>query len=125
MLDEEMISFTKKTDERQMKSTSRYPGSAAEAAEQRKHIHYEFMKDRYIFIPVALESTRSLGKGGTSIDSDHRSNDCWKNWRETSNNIPAAADVHCPSTRKCRICPRNSPSWEGIGRTVLSIISIA
>jgi len=51
---------------------STLPGSAAEAAEKRKHKIYEFRKDDYIFVPVAQKTTGVWAGTRTQINSEDR-----------------------------------------------------
>jgi len=47
--------------------TSTAAGAAAATAEVQKHRRYEFLEDRYIFVPVAVESMGCMGEEGLDL----------------------------------------------------------
>ncbi|OXA39608.1 hypothetical protein Fcan01_25760 [Folsomia candida] len=50
-----------------LSNTVRYQGAAASMAEDRKRKRYAFLLDRFIFVPVAMETTGVWGQEGLSL----------------------------------------------------------
>ncbi len=50
-----------------LSSRSTRPGAAAEAAQERKYKRYDFLRNRYFFVPVAMETTGVWGREGLRL----------------------------------------------------------
>ena len=51
-------------------ATSTEAGSAAEFAASRKEVKYQHLSERYVFVPIAIESRGPLGSKATSFLSE-------------------------------------------------------
>ena len=52
-------------------SSALHPGSAARCAEERKRVRYAALRERYIFVPFAVETSGVLGPAAAGLTKEH------------------------------------------------------